>query len=306
MNEVRRGLCGDTGAEFYGAYYCFLFFCQHDEWCSEFALWILHSVGIDPGQSLTGTDITGFVTTPKVRDEFDDHGLLWNRNAITPVKYGGHYPQAGDYLFMRGSDGSHWGHSGVVVGVSHDSRYVYTVEGNSDGHCVTYHVRDFFVDGVLHDKIDGIGRIAPWANVFQPLPGIRRPARPHNPSAPDPTCAYGILDLDSGACCRSSCGTCGGTGCGSRAGGADNCCVGRITANDLSCGSNPAGCMATDPVCAYGILRPDTGACCLSSCGTCGSTGCSGLPGGANGCCTSHISANNLSCSVQAAPCMVQ
>ena len=76
VNEVRRGLCGDTGAEFYGAYYCFLFFCQHDEWCSEFALWILHSVGIDPGQSLTGTDITGFVTTPKVRDEFDDHGLL--------------------------------------------------------------------------------------------------------------------------------------------------------------------------------------------------------------------------------------
>ena len=32
------------------------------------------------------------------------------------------------------------------------------------------------------------------------------------------------------ACCAASCGTCGGTGCGGRPGGATSCCTSRITA----------------------------------------------------------------------------
>ena len=46
---------------------------------------------------------------------------------------------------------------------------------------------------------------------------------------------YGGVSRDE-FCCASSCGTCGGTGCGGRDGGADSCCTSSITSN---CGSPP-------------------------------------------------------------------
>jgi len=41
--------------------------------------------------------------------------------------------------------------------------------------------------------------------------------------------------LDGAACCAASCGSCGGAGCGGRPGGADQCCHGRITAQNRVC-----------------------------------------------------------------------
>ena len=40
------------------------------------------------------------------------------------------------------------------------------------------------------------------------------------------SCKYGIAD--GNACCALTCGSCGGSGCGDRPGGADNCCYGHI------------------------------------------------------------------------------
>jgi len=319
MTEQAEGRCGDTASEYYGAYYCFTTLlwpfstCTHDEWCSEFALWVLHTAGLDPNGTLRGTNLFGFVTTSTVRDRFDANGLLWGRDVLTRVHdgSGARYPQPGDYLFERDlTDGTHWGHSGIVIGISNDSRYVYTVEGNTHGGCVTFYARDYIVNGVLSDRIDGVGRIQPWAATKGTRTGLNLPHHTLLHGAPDPVCAYGILSTDTGACCASSCGTCGGDGCSGRVAEAEGCCIGHILSANISCstwgpGYADAGCVAPDPNCTRGILS-DSGACCPASCGTCGGNGCSSRPGGAAACCTGHIINENISCADQSAPCMVQ
>merc|ERR1712153_232096 len=42
-------------------------------------------------------------------------------------------------------------------------------------------------------------------------------------------CALGVVNANEGKCCPASCGTCGGSGCSGRPGGADVCCAGSIT-----------------------------------------------------------------------------
>ena len=49
----------------------------------------------------------------------------------------------------------------------------------------------------------------------------------------DPTCARGVTN--GATCCASSCGSCGGTGCGSRSGGASACCQSNIREGGRSC-----------------------------------------------------------------------
>ena len=49
-------------------------------------------------------------------------------------------------------------------------------------------------------------------------------------------CACGIAR--GSVCCDGSCGTCGGSGCGSRPGGASRCCSGSISSNGVYCVSN--------------------------------------------------------------------
>ena len=61
------------------------------------------------------------------------------------------------------------------------------------------------------------------------------------PTASDPTCALGIIKDD--ICCHAECGICGGTGCGSRPGGASDCCAGSIRGDGLSCDDGYAPCV---------------------------------------------------------------
>ncbi|MEL7367944.1 MAG: hypothetical protein AAFN74_03455 [Myxococcota bacterium] len=117
----------------------------------------------------------------------------------------------------------------------------------------------------------------------------------------DPTCQNGIRSGD--VCCASSCGTCGGTGCSGRPGGADACCTGAIRDSEVSCSEAGAPCnIPTTPVCD-GIQSGDI--CCADSCGTCGGAGCGGRPGGAAACCTSTIRNSQVSCSQSGAPCIM-
>lgn len=44
-------------------------------------------------------------------------------------------------------------------------------------------------------------------------------------------------------CCAASCGTCGGTGCASRPGGAGACCLGNVRAQGRSCAQFPPPCV---------------------------------------------------------------
>jgi len=123
----------------------------------------------------------------------------------------------------------------------------------------------------------------------------------------DPTCENGILKGD--VCCLSSCGTCGGTGCSQREGGSSGCCGGVITSSTRYCDEYEAPCIIRevveepDPTCENGILKGDV--CCLSSCGTCGGTGCGSREGGSSGCCSGTITKSGISCDNSTAPCIV-
>ena len=63
----------------------------------------------------------------------------------------------------------------------------------------------------------------------------------------DPECEWGINSGPEGqptdVCCSSSCGTCGGTGCSSRPGGGDNCCVNSILDSGMYCSDHVAPCI---------------------------------------------------------------
>jgi len=129
----------------------------------------------------------------------------------------------------------------------------------------------------------------------------------------DPMCLLGLISGDT--CCSSSCGTCGGPGCGAAPGGGANCCGGPIASSGLSCDDNVAPCVISpptptptppptpDPTCALGLISGDT--CCSSSCGTCGGPGCGAAPGGGANCCGGPIAASGLSCDSNAAPCVI-
>jgi peptidoglycan/xylan/chitin deacetylase (PgdA/CDA1 family) len=61
--------------------------------------------------------------------------------------------------------------------------------------------------------------------------------------------------------------------------------------------------LQNDPTCARGIRKNNW--CCAASCGICGGTGCSLLPGGAENCCSTNIAIANYSCRLSPAPCIV-
>jgi hypothetical protein len=60
---------------------------------------------------------------------------------------------------------------------------------------------------------------------------------------PDPTCSRGIQNGD--ACCKESCGICGGDECSDREGGAAGCCVNPIREAARSCDEFPPPCVVT-------------------------------------------------------------
>src|SRR5690606_13679674 len=117
-------------------------------------------------------------------------------------------------------------------------------------------------------------------------------------------CDGGILDGDGSTCCAASCGTCGGSGCSGRPGGAASCCEQTIRDSGRSCLDNGPPCiMYGDPSCEHGetYTRPQTGTtvCCPAYCGTglapgsqvCGGGDCSERLGGTDACCSGAIEA---------------
>jgi hypothetical protein len=115
----------------------------------------------------------------------------------------------------------------------------------------------------------------------------------------------GISDPSGLKCCATSCGVCGGVGCETRPGGAEQCCGDSLAAANKTCGkpgcifrTNPREAEARASACEAvgGILDPDGLACCPSSCGACGGEGCSNHPGGADACCGDNVQAANKLC----------
>eukprot|EP01062_Namystynia_karyoxenos_P017091 TRINITY_DN1627_c0_g1_i4.p1 TRINITY_DN1627_c0_g1~~TRINITY_DN1627_c0_g1_i4.p1 ORF type:complete len:594 (+),score=95.73 TRINITY_DN1627_c0_g1_i4:106-1782(+) len=124
-------------------------------------------------------------------------------------------------------------------------------------------------------------------------------------AAADPTCSGGIPAGD--LCCLQACGTCGGSGCGTRTGIAAHCCGSDIRASGRLCHNTVAPCvMTSDPTCAGGVGGSPAGdICCLAACGTCGGSGCGLRTGRAADCCGSSIRASGRSCHTSVAPCVM-
>jgi hypothetical protein len=56
---------------------------------------------------------------------------------------------------------------------------------------------------------------------------------------------------------------------------------------------------------AGGILNSKKEVCCAASCGACGGSGCSSLPGGSEKCCQGKIKDSGVDCATHSAPCVV-
>lgn len=64
------------------------------------------------------------------------------------------------------------------------------------------------------------------------------PSAPTNTPTIGPLCSAGYINSGGDVCCASSCGACGGSGCGGRPGGGANCCVGAILTANVPCTSS--------------------------------------------------------------------
>jgi len=119
----------------------------------------------------------------------------------------------------------------------------------------------------------------------------------------------GIPDASGMMCCASSCGTCGGTGCEGRDGGAGSCCADSLDTANVPCGEPPclmethaqaqareAEVNAAECTAHGGIPDPSGLKCCAASCGACGGNDCAARPGGADLCCGDNVGAANKTC----------
>ena len=61
----------------------------------------------------------------------------------------------------------------------------------------------------------------------------------------DSYCNNGILNSNGISCCSLGCGSCGGSGCSSRAGGASACCSSTIINDAKCCDNNQPPCVVS-------------------------------------------------------------
>ena len=62
--------------------------------------------------------------------------------------------------------------------------------------------------------------------------------------SPDGSCPHSVFNKD--ICCNEACGTCGGSGCGSRPGGGSNCCSGTIRDSGVMCINSDPPCIISE------------------------------------------------------------
>ncbi len=96
-------------------------------------------------------------------------------------------------------------------------------------------------NNVCDSSIRRLASISTSTNVLQLNNTLVVPTPSPPPNIPDPTCSFGIRFREF--CCAASCGTCGGSGCGTRQGGSSSCCTSNIQASGRSCSENSAPCI---------------------------------------------------------------
>jgi len=132
--EIWKGLCGD---EAHAAFHV----KEGANWCSEYVRTIYQRAG--------ATGLDGSDTVRDLIDVFQERGGYSTWGNVSPSGL-----QPGDYLAITGSGGEK-SHSGIVIAISEDNRYIWTSEGNIDD-CVRGLRRDF-VDYEINRDLDGFG-----------------------------------------------------------------------------------------------------------------------------------------------------
>lgn len=147
--EADLALCGLSATERYVAE-------AGSAWCSEFARWVYIQAGVMTDST---TALWGLTSWSRFQNFFTNKGKFLSRSQITPTG-STDLLMAGNYLLLDTNLDGVANHSALIVGVSADLKYIYTVEGNVSN-CTKRLTRPFWVNGVIDAKILGIGKIWP-------------------------------------------------------------------------------------------------------------------------------------------------
>jgi hypothetical protein len=154
LYEAKVGLCGQDAKDRYGA---------SGKWCSEFASWLYLKVGMKNIKYCSAyflfcwnnVHLDEVTLNSELVKLFDRNGnrFKWRtRNQVTPQT-----AEVGDYLSLK-TNGKKKNHAAIIIAVSQDNNYLWTVEGNC-GDCVKLQRKNYFKDGSINENIDGIGKI---------------------------------------------------------------------------------------------------------------------------------------------------
>jgi len=151
LDEAQLGLCGSAARSRYNT--------GSGEWCSEFAVWVVHRGFSGFVEPLRHTSNGGF-TTDEVCSQFARQDRRFIDDSVVSPSGVTNGVQPGDFLALHGGSGDDRGHAGVAVGVSQDKEVIWTVEGNR-GDCVVYDRRSYFPGGgALDAAVDGVGKVS--------------------------------------------------------------------------------------------------------------------------------------------------
>ncbi len=129
-------------------------------WCACYISWALSQTGVS--ENLPSPPKENWYANV---DDFMEYFTPKNATETATDKWlpGGSKPTVGDLIFFDWNKGTNPQHVGVVLSVSEDGKYVYTIEGNSAGRVT---VRSY----LLNDpRIIGYG-ILPWTSESQSHP----------------------------------------------------------------------------------------------------------------------------------------
>ncbi|MBM4430676.1 MAG: hypothetical protein FJ026_10075 [Chloroflexi bacterium] len=146
LQEAVSPLCGDDARNRYDA---------SGYWCSEFARWVYLQAGMNDIDCCWGLELSDVTLNKELVKLFDHYGRFkWRSKGQVTIQTVG----VGDYLSWT-TKGKKKNHAVICVGVNHDRKFIWTVQGNV-GDCVWYGTEDYFPDGTTcNADIDGVGKI---------------------------------------------------------------------------------------------------------------------------------------------------
>ena len=151
FDELKSGISGEEAKDRYGA---------GGKWCSEFVSWVYLEAGMKDIYYppylfflplLNKSDLKHVSVAKDLVRFFARNGNRYKaaiRGEITPAT-----AQPGDYLSVN-----NFGHSCIIVAVTYDRQYLWTIDGSADDK-IQICRRDYFPSGKLDAKIDGIGKV---------------------------------------------------------------------------------------------------------------------------------------------------